>query len=269
MIWLSFRKSQSYQTGDVSLPMRFRRSSTEGNCDCKFSGNWLVTRYSLIPIGLLASRREYSATRLFLLLQSNKPIDASSRDTSLLQVHLSIDRVPLYVKPKVQQPIIDDVNSLGAILSMPRNTKKGMRDRYVMRPWYLCRHCLHKFIIRICWCKLCHIFKIANRKPFGIRVFCSQISGKILYEFVSPCFMSIYDFSNMVVEKKKLFIGTGCCAILCTPNFSLNVCYDIEVFFLIHQHLISLSLWRSCFEFCLDLFKLPGRCVFSSANHQI
>lgn len=61
---------------------------------------------------------------------------ASARDTSLLQVYLSIGRVPLYVKPKVQQPIIDDVNSLGAILSMPSNTRKGMRDTVMMSMLY-------------------------------------------------------------------------------------------------------------------------------------
>ena len=61
---------------------------------------------------------------------------ASSRDTSLLQIHLSIERVPLYVKPKMQQPIIDDVNSLGAILSMPKNTRKGMRDTVMMSMLY-------------------------------------------------------------------------------------------------------------------------------------
>ncbi len=61
---------------------------------------------------------------------------ASSRDASLLQVHLSIERVPLYVIPKVQQPIIDDANSLGAILSMPKNTRKGMRDTVMMSMLY-------------------------------------------------------------------------------------------------------------------------------------
>jgi len=61
---------------------------------------------------------------------------ASSRDSSLLQVYLSLERVPQYVIPKIKQPIIEDVNSLGAILSTPRNTKKGMRDTTMMSMLY-------------------------------------------------------------------------------------------------------------------------------------
>ena len=44
-------------------------SSTDGNCFSRSSGKLLVTLYSLTPIGFEMSLREYSATRLFLLLQ--------------------------------------------------------------------------------------------------------------------------------------------------------------------------------------------------------
>lgn len=61
---------------------------------------------------------------------------ASSRDASLLQIHLSLGRVPQYTIPRVQQPIIDDVDSLSAIISMPKNTRKGMRDTVMMSMLY-------------------------------------------------------------------------------------------------------------------------------------
>ena len=54
--------------------IRFCISSTDGNCLLNSSGKVLPNLYSLIPIGLLISFKEYSATRLFLLLQSNNPI---------------------------------------------------------------------------------------------------------------------------------------------------------------------------------------------------
>lgn len=60
----------------------------------------------------------------------------SSMDASLLQIHLSLGRVPQYAIPRIQQPIIDDVDSLRAILSMPKNTRKGMRDTVMMSMLY-------------------------------------------------------------------------------------------------------------------------------------
>ena len=56
----------------------FWMSSSGGSYFSKSLGRLLVTRYSLTPIGLLMSFLEYSATKLFLLLQSSRPMVALS-----------------------------------------------------------------------------------------------------------------------------------------------------------------------------------------------
>ena len=61
---------------------------------------------------------------------------ASARDVSLQQYAFAISQVPLYTEPKMQQPIIEDVDALATLLSMPSNTKKGLRNKVIMSVLY-------------------------------------------------------------------------------------------------------------------------------------
>lgn len=61
---------------------------------------------------------------------------AAARDVSLQQLHFAVSQVPYYSVPKVQQPIIEDVDGLAAVLGMPLNTKKGLRDKAIMSTLY-------------------------------------------------------------------------------------------------------------------------------------
>ncbi len=60
----------------------------------------------------------------------------AARDVSLQQFAFIINQVPFYRLPKKQQPIIENVDSLSAILSMPPNTHKGLRDKIIMSILY-------------------------------------------------------------------------------------------------------------------------------------
>ena len=61
---------------------------------------------------------------------------AAARDVSLQQYAFAISQVPLYTEPKMQQPIIEDVDALATLLSMPSNTKKGLRNKVIMSVLY-------------------------------------------------------------------------------------------------------------------------------------
>ncbi len=61
---------------------------------------------------------------------------AASRDASLIQIKFSVDRVPLLTVPKVHQPIIENVDSLAALLNKPDNTRTGLRDKVIMSALY-------------------------------------------------------------------------------------------------------------------------------------
>ena len=61
---------------------------------------------------------------------------AAARDVSLQQFAFVIDKVPFYREPKKQQPIIENTDSLAAVLAMPRNTHKGLRDKVMMSILY-------------------------------------------------------------------------------------------------------------------------------------
>lgn len=61
---------------------------------------------------------------------------ASARDISLQQYAFSIEQVPYYSEPKELQPIIENVDALAALLSMPGNTKRGLRDKVMMAVLY-------------------------------------------------------------------------------------------------------------------------------------
>lgn len=60
----------------------------------------------------------------------------SARDISLQQYAFAIGQVPYYSVPRIQQPVIEDVDALAALLGMPANTKKGLRDKVVMSTLY-------------------------------------------------------------------------------------------------------------------------------------
>lgn len=61
---------------------------------------------------------------------------AASRDVSLQQYAFIIEKVPFYRVPRKQQPIIEDVDALAALLGMPPNTHKGLRDKVIMSVLY-------------------------------------------------------------------------------------------------------------------------------------
>lgn len=61
---------------------------------------------------------------------------AAARDVSLQQYAFAVSQVPFYTAPKVQQPIIEDVDALAALLAMPPNTRKGLRDKVIMSVLY-------------------------------------------------------------------------------------------------------------------------------------
>lgn len=61
---------------------------------------------------------------------------ASARDVSLQQYAFAVSQVPFYTVPKVQQPIIEDMDSLTALIGIPPNTKKGLRDKVIMSVLY-------------------------------------------------------------------------------------------------------------------------------------
>ena len=56
----------------------------------------------------------------------------AARDISLQQFAFAIEQVPYYSEPKEQQPIIESEESLAALLSMPPNTRKGLRDKVIL-----------------------------------------------------------------------------------------------------------------------------------------
>lgn len=61
---------------------------------------------------------------------------ASARNVSLQQYAFAISQVPYYSVTRTQQPIIEDVDALAALLGMPANTKKGLRDKVIMSTLY-------------------------------------------------------------------------------------------------------------------------------------
>jgi site-specific recombinase XerD len=60
----------------------------------------------------------------------------AARDINLQQYAFAIGQVPYYSVPRTQQPIIEDVDALAALLGMPSNTKKGLRDKVIMSVLY-------------------------------------------------------------------------------------------------------------------------------------
>ena len=60
----------------------------------------------------------------------------SARDVSLQQYMFSVEQVPYYSEPKEHQPIIENVDALAALLNMPSNTRKGLRDKVILAILY-------------------------------------------------------------------------------------------------------------------------------------
>lgn len=56
---------------------------------------------------------------------------SSSRDTTLIQIYISISNVPKTMEPKVQRPVLDE-NAVGSLLAQPPATPKGLRDTLIM-----------------------------------------------------------------------------------------------------------------------------------------
>ncbi len=61
---------------------------------------------------------------------------AAARDVSLQQYAFAISQVPFLTVPVKMKPIIEDLDALAALLSMPPNTRKGLRDRVIMSIFY-------------------------------------------------------------------------------------------------------------------------------------
>ena len=55
-----------------------------------------------------------------------------AKDMRIQQYAFAINQVPFYTLPQKQQGIIENVDAISAILSMPPNTKKGLRDKVIM-----------------------------------------------------------------------------------------------------------------------------------------
>lgn len=61
---------------------------------------------------------------------------AAARDVSLQQYAFAIGQVPFLTVPKKMQPIIENIDALSSLLSMPPNTRKGLRDKVIMSVLY-------------------------------------------------------------------------------------------------------------------------------------
>ena len=57
---------------------------------------------------------------------------AAARNVALQQTAFAISEVPLYRIPKVIRPVIDQANTLSALLDAPGNTRLGLRDRTIL-----------------------------------------------------------------------------------------------------------------------------------------
>ncbi len=60
----------------------------------------------------------------------------SSREISLQQIYLSVIAVPFLKVPKVIRPIIEDADTIRALLDAPPNTKLGCRDTLMLSMLY-------------------------------------------------------------------------------------------------------------------------------------
>lgn len=56
----------------------------------------------------------------------------SARDITLQQIAFAVSRVPLCSLPERKMPVIDNENSLKALLASPDNTNKGLRDKVIL-----------------------------------------------------------------------------------------------------------------------------------------
>lgn len=77
-----------------------------------------------------------SGRHINLLIISHIDQDHYARNVSLQQYAFSIEQVPYYSEPKELQPVIEDAGALAALLHMPSNTRKGLRDKVIMSVVY-------------------------------------------------------------------------------------------------------------------------------------
>ena len=95
--------------------------------DCTFGfvldyRNWLldVKKYEKSTVN-----NRLAAVKAYLLY-------AASRDISLQQVYLSVSDVPFLRLPKVIRPIIENTETIRALLDAPPNTRLGCRDTLIL-----------------------------------------------------------------------------------------------------------------------------------------
>src|SRR5690348_15976901 len=67
---------------------------------------------------------------------------------------------------------------LGGFLHIPESLIRFfnlIKQKRVMRPRYLCRHCLHKLLIRICFSKCPHVIEVTYRETPHVRELSMQV----------------------------------------------------------------------------------------------
>ena len=102
-----------------------------------------------------------------------------------------------------------------------------IQNCYIMRPRNLCRHCLHKFPVRIGRRKFRHVFEISHRIPFCFRESQPNVCSKVLNKFISPGFMLVNGCPDVVVQAYQFPVDIQrclycalwiSCLILCTKS---------------------------------------------------
>lgn len=114
----------------------FRRYVTDERClsikdftfqQCTFDfildyRNWLLDSQQKAPSTV---NNRLAAIRSYLHY-------AAAKDISLQQIHLNITAVPFLRVPKKMRPVIDDQDTLRALLDAPPNTRTGCRDTMLL-----------------------------------------------------------------------------------------------------------------------------------------
>ena len=70
--------------------------------------------------------------------------------------------------------------------------------------------------------------QITNGISLALRRSNSNIRGKVIYKLVVPCFISVDNAANIMVENQHICIRMNYYAILCSLDFAFNSFDDIE-----------------------------------------
>ena len=146
-----------------------------------------------------------------------------------------------------------------------------IQNCYIMRPWNLCRHRLHKFPIRIGRRKFCHILEISHRIPFCFRECQPNVCSKVFNKFISPGFMLVDGWPNIVVQTYQFPVDIQRCPILRTLDFLLDILYQIQVLATVHQHLQILHSHEMKHTFFSGYFTIQRKrkqLAFNSTNEK-